>query len=289
MIETSSEEVRKFTKLDVLIDVANHLNQVQIARKYGKSKATICEFFKENLGTLIKKVGYGTWELTELGKSELDKGGVVPPSKMGEFFYDDVEITYQVRLKDTTPFKDGQWNLNKFTTFSSMNFGEWYVRNNANKSITIVFPKIPGDTELEPFSKAFYWADRLIHEIVAKYPQIEIINPIPKISKAGSLGSTKLNQIFSQVTKNVTIRGKGYDYDNTPIPGSFEVKVDLDHPFTAARKLKDVTDFIMEGGFQKDIDDIRGMLGGMVQQQVQISNAIMLIAQLLKEIREERK
>jgi len=252
MTETSSEDVRKLDELDVLVDISNHLNQSKIAKKYHKSKSTVSEFFKKRLGRFIKKVGYGTWELTELGVELLNTRDL---SKSKEYFYDDVQLTYDVRIKDAGMFKDGQWKLNKWTTFSQMKFGEWTVRNNSNKSITIIFPKVYGQTEIEPISKVYFMADRLIGKIIEKYPQIEVINPIPRF-KTGSLGNTTLNKLLAPITKNVTIRTPEYSVDNTPIPGTLEMKV-RENPFTAAAKLKETVDFVTSGAYIKEISELK--------------------------------
>jgi hypothetical protein len=254
--KSSSQEVHKLIELDILLDISNGLNQTQIAKKYSKSKALVSSFFKKKISKFIKKVGYGTWEITELGAELLRTRGLTSDKNPNQYFYDDVQITYDVRIKDAGMFKDGQWKLNQFTSFSLMKFGEWIVRNNNNKSITIIFPKVYGKDELEPITKVQYWARQLINEITNKYPNIEILNPIPRLNKVGSLGSTKLNELMSPITKNVTIKSNDYDIENTPKPGSFEVKV-KDNPYIAASKLKDTVDFTTSGGLRDEINTLK--------------------------------
>ena len=247
----SSEEVRKLDELNILIDISNGLNQTKIADKYHKSKSTISEYFKKRLGRFIKKVGYGTWELTELGTELLDRRDL---EKSKEYFYDDLQVTYQVRMKDASMFKDGQWNLNKFVTFSQMKFGDWTVRNNGGKSITIIFPKLYGQTDLEPIAKAYFCADRAIEEVVKRYPQIEVINPIPRL-RTGSIGSTTLNKLLQPVTQTTTIRSNDYSVDNTPKP-AIEMK-DNGRPSTAAGKLKETLDFVVSGAYRKEMEEMK--------------------------------
>src|SRR3990167_1586059 len=189
--KTSSKDVQKRakpTELDLLIDIEAGLNASKIAKKYGFSKASVSNWLKfpKEKG-LIENTGYGLWELTSKGSEQVQKyqDGIAKQPKEGEFFYDDVQITYPIELIGVSPFKDGQWNLNKFTSFSLLKFGEWTVRNNNNKSLTIIFPKVYGRDENEPISKVYYWSHQLIEEIQAKYPQIKVLSKIPKLTKAG--------------------------------------------------------------------------------------------------------
>jgi len=291
MIETSSKDVQNRTKpneLNLLFDISEHLNASKIAEKCGYSRGSVTNWLKPlREKGLVKKIGYGTWEITSTGLEQIQKlqGGVATDS---EFFYDDVEITYPIELQAPLNFKDGQWNLNKYVSFSQMRFGEWIVRNNNNKSLTIIFPKVYGKDELEPITKVNYWSHQLIEEIVRKFPQIKLLSKIPKLSKAGSLGSTKLNEMMSPILKHVTIRSKDYDADNTPKPAvEFKVK---DFPHTSAAKLKETLDFVSSGAYKEEIEGLKEANRIIITELQGLAQTIGIFANTMNEFIEmERK
>jgi hypothetical protein len=265
--QTSSKDVQKSsrpTELNLLADIRDGLNQAKIAKKYAKSKATVSAWFKKIDGKFIKKAGYGTWELTELATELLNERGLPPSEIEKTYFIDGIMVTYDVRLKAELPLAK-QWKVNNFATFSSEKMGDWTIRNNANKSITIIFPKIKGKDASDCIARAYFLADRGMRMVIEKYPQIEISNPVPRLS-SGSVGSETLNKYLAPMTKDITIRAENYSIDNTPKRGTFEVKVDPKNPYQSADTIEQAISFLTNGGFKKEMEEIKAENFLMIQE-----------------------